>query len=76
MPFTIEELTLLDMYRTANVEQTKEEIQKVLPFIEDANMLALAESVHLKLDKISTNQFNQLDFTSTLSPKNVDIAEL
>lgn len=76
MPFTIEELTLLEMYRIANVEQTKEEIQKVIPLIDAANMLALAESVLLKLDKTSSDEFNQLNFISVLNPKNVDISEL
>lgn len=75
MPFTVEELTLLDIYRANDIEHTKEAISKVLPHIDDKDMISLANSVILKLNKLSTNEFNNLDFTNVLSHENVDMDE-
>ncbi len=75
MPFTVEELTLLNIYRKLDIEDTKEAISKALPLIDDKDMIDLANSVILKIDKLSTNEFNTLDFANVLSPENVDIDE-
>ena len=71
MPFTVEELTFIDIYRTSDIEATKKEIRKAIPIIDDANMIALAENVLSKLDKVSSNEFEQLDFANVLSMENV-----
>ncbi len=73
MPFTVEELTFLDIYRTSDIEATKKEIRKAIPIIDDANMITLAENILSKLDKVSSNEYEQLDFTNVLSIKNVEI---
>lgn len=75
MSFTVEELTFLDIYRANNLEHTKEAISKALPHINDKDMLSLANSVIQKLDALSTNEFNNLDFTNVLSHENVDTGE-
>jgi F420-0:gamma-glutamyl ligase len=76
MPFTIEELTFLDMYKADTVENTKEEIQKALPIITDGDMLILAKKVLSKLNSISSSKFRQIDYTHALSSKNVEIADV
>ena len=73
MPFTVEELTFLDMYKSSDIEVTKNEIRKSLPIIDDGDMIVLAENVLSKLDKISSDEFIQLDFTNILSMENVEI---
>lgn len=71
--FTIEELTFLEMYKAPKLEQTKEEITKALPTIDNEDMEKLAKSVLSKLDLISSNEFKLLDFTNVLNKDNVDI---
>ncbi|NLD45774.1 MAG: hypothetical protein GX660_01050 [Clostridiaceae bacterium] len=75
MPFTIEELTFLDIYKAPTIQDTKNEIQKVLPLIDDADMLVLAESVLLKLDTITSEEFDSLDFTNSLSSENISFED-
>ncbi len=75
MPFTIEELTFWDMYKAKTIEQTKEEISRILPLIEDDEMQNLAKCVLTKLNKISSDQLNQLDFKNALTPDNTDTTE-
>ncbi|NLD47139.1 MAG: conjugal transfer protein [Clostridiaceae bacterium] len=75
MLFTVEELTLLDIYRANDIEHTKEAISKALPNIDDKDMINLANSVILKLNKLTANEFNNLDFTNVLSHENVDTDE-
>jgi hypothetical protein len=69
--FTVEELTILEMYKAPKLEQTKEEISKALPIIDNEDMKKLAKSVLSKLDLLSSNEFKQLDFTNALSKDNV-----
>ncbi len=71
--FTVEELTFLEMYKVPKLEQTKEEILRVLPVIEDEDMLNLAKSVLSKLDLLSSEEFNQFDFSNTLKKESVEI---
>ena len=73
MPFTVEELTFLDMYKSSDIEITKKEIRKSLPVIDDSNMIDLALKVLSKLNKLSPDEFKQLDFTNILSIENVEI---
>jgi hypothetical protein len=76
MLFTVEELTLLDIYWSLDIEYTKKEIQKALAVITDADMVVLAKSVLSKLDTISFEEYSQLDFTIDLSYKNLDTADV
>lgn len=73
MPFTVEELTFLDMYKSSDIEVTKKEIRKSLPVIDDSNMIELALNVLSKLIQLSPDEFKQLDFTNILSIENVEI---
>jgi|GEM_PF-916665 len=70
---TVEELTFLDIYKSSDIETTKKEIRKSLPIIDDSDMINLALNVLSKLNKMSSEEFKQLDFTNILSVENVKI---
>lgn len=57
MPFTIEELTFLDMYKAATIEDAKAEIQKTLPIITNEDILILIKRVLPNLNTISSSEF-------------------
>lgn len=66
MVFTIEELTFLNMYKANSIVNTKKEIESVLSLIDDCEMVELANGVLSKLGKMSSDEFDKIDFSMVL----------
>jgi len=62
LTFSIEELTFLNMYKANSIENTRKEIENVMSLIDDIQMASLANSVLSKLGKMSSDEFDKIDF--------------
>lgn len=66
LTFSIEELTFLNMYKANSIENTRKEIENVMSLIDDIQMASLANSVLSKLGKMSSDEFDKIDFSMVL----------
>ncbi len=64
--FTVEEITLLDSYRKDSLRETIEEIKTNYQYQEDREIINLIDGLLLKLQKISENDFKNIDFSLSL----------
>lgn len=64
--FTVEEITLLDSYRKTNLRETIEEIKSNYKYQDDKEIINLIDGLLLKLEKISENDYENIDFSLSL----------
>lgn len=64
--FTVEEMTLLDSYRKTNLRETIEEIKSNYKYQDDKEIINLIDGLLLKLEKISENDYENIDFSLSL----------
>ncbi len=64
--FTVEEITLLESYKRENLKETLKEIHSNYQYQEDHEIIKLTDGLLLKLDKISENDFQSIDFSLSL----------
>lgn len=65
--FTIEEITLLDSYRKTDLRKTIEEIKSNYQYQEDQEIINLIDALFIKLEKISENDYTNIDFSLSLA---------
>ena len=64
--FTVEEMTLLDSYRKISLRETIEEIKSNYKYQDDKEIINLIDGLLLKLEKISENDYENIDFSLSL----------
>lgn len=64
--FTVEEITLLESYKRENLKETLKEIHSNYQYQEDHEIIKLIDGLLLKLDEISENDFQSIDFLLSL----------
>ena len=64
--FTVEEITLLESYKKETLKETLKEIHSNYQYQEDHEIIKLIDGLLLKLDKISENDFQSIDFSLSL----------
>lgn len=64
--FTVEEITLLDSYRKDSLRETIEEIKTNYQYQEDKEIINLIDGLLPKLQKISENEYKNIDFSLSL----------
>lgn len=64
--FTVEEMTLLDSYRKISLTETIEEIKSNYKYQDDKEIINLIDGLLLKLEKISENDYENIDFSLSL----------
>lgn len=64
--FTVEEITLLDSYRKISLRETIEEIKSNYKYQYDKEIINLIDGLLLKLEKISENDYENIDFSLSL----------
>ena len=64
--FTVEEITLLESYKRENIKETLKEINSNYQYQEDHEIIMLIDGLLLKLDEISENDFQSIDFSLSL----------
>lgn len=64
--FTVEEITLLDSYRKTSLRKTIEEIKSNYKYQDDKEIINLIDGLLLKLEKISENDYENIDFSLSL----------
>lgn len=64
--FTVEEITLLDSYRKTSLRETIEEIKSNYKYQDDKEIINLIDGLLLKLEKISENDYENIDFSLSL----------
>ena len=64
--FTVEEITLLESYKRENIKETLKEINSNYQYQEDHEIIKLIDGLLLKLDEISENDFQSIDFSLSL----------
>lgn len=69
---SVEELTFLSYYKAPEKDQTIQEIKRVIPQINDPEMHSLAADVLSKLDMMSTEEHNSIDFSNAIDIESVD----
>jgi hypothetical protein len=69
MMFSIEEISLMNMYSHSEKKELIKELKNTYPYIpdEDKEMKELVESVIRKLMAISDDKFANIDFTLAIS---------
>lgn len=65
--FTIEEITLLDSYRKIDLRKTIEEIKSNYQYQEDQEIINLIDALLIKLEKVSENDYKNIDFSLSLA---------
>lgn len=64
--FTVEEITLLDSYRRTSLKETIEEIKINYKYQEYKEIINLIDGLLFKLEKISENDYKNIDFSLSL----------
>lgn len=64
--FTVDEITLLDSYKKTNLRETIEEIKSNYKYQDDKEIINLIDGLLLKLEKISENDYENIDFSLSL----------
>ena len=64
--FTIEEITLLDSYKETNLNKIIKKIRSNYKYQEDKEIMNLIDGLLLKLEKISENDYKNIDFSLSL----------
>lgn len=64
--FTVEEITLLNSYRKTSLRETIEEIKSNYKYQDDKEIINLIDGLLLKLEKISENDYGNIDFSLSL----------
>ena len=67
MTFTQDEINLMCLYDTSDKAQLLTGLRLALPYIEDAELIAMVTTVISKLERISSDEFSRLDLVPTVT---------
>lgn len=67
MTFTQDEINLMCLYDTSDKAQLLTGLRLALPYIEDAELIAMVTTVISKLERMSLDEFSRLDLVPTVT---------
>lgn len=67
MTFTQDEINLMCLYDTSDKAQLLTGLRLALPYIEDAELIAMVTTVISKLERMSSDEFSRLDLVPTVT---------
>lgn len=67
MTFTQDEINLMCIYDTSDRAQLLTGLRLALPYIEDAELIAMVTTVISKLERMSSDEFSRLDLVPTVT---------
>ena len=67
MTFTQDEINLMCFYDTTDKAQLLTGLRLALPYIEDAELIAMVTTVISKLERMSSDEFSRLDLVPTVT---------
>lgn len=67
MTFTQDEINLMCLYDTSDKAQLLTGLRLALPYIKDAELIAMVTTVISKLERMSSDEFSRLDLVPTVT---------
>ena len=72
MTFTQDEINLMCIYDTSDKGQLQAELSRTLPYIENAELKEITETVIHKLERMTAAEFSSLELTPTVTMEDTE----
>ena len=72
MTFTSDEMNLICIYNTSDKAELEEQLRLSVPYIENAELREITETVINKLERMTAEEFEQTEFIPTVTADDME----